>query len=864
MVPPPMSLQDIQIGVVEHRDKFASLGRGGGEMVVGPLLEALERQWDGPWHFSTYYLHGAERWNRLRKEHSGHQEFVGRLFTRLLVMDYDRPKVSEKKNPWNSQDEVDDALLLLETAGLWPAVSYVTRHGLRLIYLLDEPVPVTESEHLYRILLARLAEAGLESDDSTSDWTRFFALPYITTGSWDADKTIWTPERKAWDNPFIAGSVIVTESAVMDVRSLRSQRLAPNLIAITDGRPTVQESQRLLFGDQGKQTEFTKAAKKLLKNNAYVDVVFGNGPAPFPPGERNTSIFRMVGSVLMRLWGKIDGMTPQHVYGLLEPCLLGLEKDSCEVMWEQLCRTWEKLHNEAEIQRVSDAEVMARMVEGFREQATRSGASLARMANRLEETEEQFVRRHLILTRDRQFYLMGADGYYRTTPTAREGMIATILGAGLGSIYGTNTTDGAEVPVDQVLRRSCISIDRVDGALGLPRNKGELFGLDSGELGLRVPTHYLVDEEPRFVEEVDEFFRLFAGRNYDRLMDWLGHAQNLHAPICALSISGSKATGKSFLGDLLSARFGPGGKNSESVLTGAWNDGLMRNPVVHADEGIGETTNAKRIDQMLRLTVTGGAMEIRQRRTDSRTCEVYPRLLITANDLDALHTALGKRVLEEQSRDALLSRMLHIEACPEAGEYLAERGGRAFTEKWIKGEALALKHLAHLFATRDQPSRFSSDGRLLVDGSSDRYGDTGVETIDGVLRDSPARSAILAAICEAVRKIATGQAQTCIAVENGVVRTTAQALSSFMAFQNFGTQIPTQHSLSRALPSVAIRDPRVSGRPREWVIDLGGLSQFAEDQGYPVKVVERIHLFMQQLTESTDPCKAAVQRFFHE
>lgn len=824
-------------------------------MVCGPLSEALEKQWDAPTHFSTYYVTGADEWHRMRKVHSSDKDLIGRLFTEMLVMDYDRPKLPNKenpqsplKNPWTSQDDIDDMLVKLDASPLWPSILYVTKHGLRLIYLLDEPVPVTQSEHLYRVMLGQLADIGIQSDDSTVDWTRFFALPYITTGDWkpetdDEGKPLrreWIPGDKSWENPFVAGSLIITDSRV-SVRALRAKKEAPNILVLEGDKPDLLVSQTLVAGENGAQTEFYKKAKKLLANNAFVDIVFSNHAAPFDAGKRNTSIFKMVGSITTRLWGKIEGMTVEHLFALMEPCLRNLETDSCDVMWEQLCRTWEGFHNREEVKRIDVAEAERVMLEGFRDQLAMGGLSLEREAKKLGETERGFMRRFLILTINKLFYLMGLTGKYRTSPIGREGLCTAVSGMGLDDVYGMFSSDGSEVSLDTVLRRSCSSLNRLEGRLGLGKNEGELSGFASGELVLTTPTYYLREIAPEFSQDVDTFLRKFAGRNYGRLIDWLGHAQDVHRPICALSISGAGETGKSFLGDLMGHRFGPGGKSDESVLTSQWNDGLMRNPVIHADEGLsGSAQNVKRIDQMLRLTVTGGSMEIRQRRMDSRTMEVYPRLIITANDLDALRTALGSKLLEQDSRDALMTRMLHIEAQPEAAKWLADMGGRTFTETWIKGEGVALKHLAHLFETRDQPSIYAGSGRLLVMGSDEKYGDTGAKTITEAFDESPLQSLMLQALCMAMSKIATGQAQSAVVVDGPWVKTTASRLHGYIELTSFGHKLPSLHSIGRSMRTVASRMHGKKKGPRVWLVCLERLAKFADEIGAEEKVCDKI------------------------
>ena len=841
-------LKSLSVGVLPHRDRFASYGRNGQEMVVGPLLEALEKEWELPVHFATYTLHGAEQWHRFRKVHATDPEFVGRLHTQMLVMDYDRPKLGNEKNPWNSQDEIDAVLELLADADLWPTVSYVTPHGMRMINVLDEQVPVLEGEHLYRILLDQLAEAGIESDDSTKDWTRVFALPYIRKGYWEDDeKSAWVPGDATWESPFVADSVCYTPEALLPARQLRSRRPQPNLIAIDSAKPDSQEAQALLYGDNARHTQFFKRARELLKHNAFVDIVFGEGTAPFPPGKQNDSIFRMVGSLTLRLWNKIEGMTPEHLYALMAPCLRGLAPDACDVMWEQLCRTWEKLHNSAELQRVSDEETERIMLEGFREQAASEGVMLDRKAAQLEEQPVEFMRRHMILQSGKgAYHLMTPTGYYRTSPVTREGLVTAVMDMGLGNIYGLNASDGAEIPLDALLRRSCSTLARVDGCLGLQRNRGVLRGLEIGDLALDIPTHYLIEHEPLFVRDVDTFLRLLAGADYERLEDWLGHAQDIYNPICALSLSGPSGTGKSLLGDILAARFGPGGKNSESVLTGTWNDGLMRNPVIHADEGISTNSQIKRVDQMLRLIVTGGPMEIRQRRIDSRTVEVYPRLIITANDLEALQTALGNRVMEADSVDAITRRMLHMEAQPDAEGFFASKGGRAMTNNWVKGEALAVRHLAWIYQNRKQPSKYTGDGRLLVEGSTPRHADSGAFTIRQALRENPQRTELMTALCRAVECEARGQKQQAYWIDDGnhQMMTNPNRMHTFMEARAFGTKVMPLHTLSRAMNAVASRGHRPKGGSRVWVVDLPDLMSFAEDIGATDEVLKTITRMM--------------------
>lgn len=762
-----MSPLEVGVALVPHRG-FPSMSKGGQPMPVVPLRVAIETHFEEDAHFVGYHVEDADgrvepEWPRLRKRGNDLRslEQQGRqVFASLLAFDYDRPKKDGAKQPWESPEEPAEILERLIEAGLLPTVFYSTKHGARLVYVLDTPVPVARAEEAYRVMLGILQRAGVACDTGTADWSRLFRLPYVTpegaTPLWE-ESFIWheTFEGELLSIDWVLGKTEEVERLDLEGSECPERSLCDDMLeAVTaDGKVV--------------QTDLVRQAKKRLQGSPHFDIIFHRSMPPWVEGERNTGLWKLVGHVVARLWGGIEDLTHVHVFALLRPIAERMPPSDddptpyVDKLWDMVCRTWEKRHEDVRFERLSFEQEAERALVGFREQARADGKSLEIVAAKLGATETDVMRDHLIaVASSNEVYLLDRDGYYTTQPVGTLGLHGAIRAIGAPKLYDMLDERGELVPADALIRRHGFAIAQVRQEVGA--ENGYLRDLESPTPTLVLPSYHLIHEpNPEFVREVDLWLRALAGDEYERLVDWLAFAQQADRPICALSLVGGSNAGKTFLAELLGARFGPGKKNGDAAMT-QYNAGIAANPVIHVDEGVAFFKgNSKAPDELLRTYITGGNLELNQKYMRPRVAEAYPRLVIAANNVDALRTAIGWRDLDNDSYAALTSRILHIQVCGhEAATYLKGIGGRKATDNWMKGERLALRHLAWLYENRPAVSRWAGSRRLLVEGVSASPDSAGSRLIESMRWASPQSEAVIRVVLRATRFKKTTGAQT--------------------------------------------------------------------------------------------------------
>lgn len=667
--------------------------------------EALTKHYPTPALAVGYSVVGEPRTPRLAKRDERQiAKMGGEVLVHTLMIDYDLPKVDGQKVPWTDPDAAWDVLAkLTDSPGLWPTAFYTTKHGARLVYVLSHMLSPQDSEHVYKNLIDELRKLGIESDENTKDWTRMFVLPYVTKDDGE----------KLWENETIWVETFPDHTLNPDLLMGQAAREFEPCI-IDSYKPDARRCDILLRKD-GKATAMHRIAKKKLDSNDFLVYLFDNGATcDFPAGERDTRINAMAWSVVRGLYGKkgLQEMGPEFPYAVMRHGVSQMprdeddpDKDWTDTLWEKTCRIWESMVDEAEMERLDVAELEEEVLVGFKKQLMRDNANIRELMVRYDiETEVGFMKRHMILQSKGEIYMLGRDGFYQTRPVHPMGMHGQAESQGLGSLYGL-LQFGERVSEVDLRREYGITVHQIEGRLGLDR--GQIAGLGTECVRLQIPTYYVRPLEPLFVPQVDQWLKALAGDYYERLTDWIGHAQQVDRPICALSLTGGPGAGKTFLAELMGERFGPGGKNAEQVF-GKWNIGLRDNPVINLDEHI----TGPSIDGKFREYVTGGNLMLSQRNVDERSYEVYPRVIVTANNLEALTHIVASRDLDDESHRALVERILHIQVDEEAKEMVR----REETENWIRGDRLALRHFAWLYENRAQPSQWQGSGRFLVEG----------------------------------------------------------------------------------------------------------------------------------------------------
>lgn len=799
----------MRVAIIPHRKHPAGQGR----LEVLPLTEAIERGWENEAGFVTYITVEEETWPRLAKPMlKPIRQAGGTVLVTCLVLDYDRHAEDGAKLPWQDDGtEAWEVMVQVEQADLpWPRWFYTTKHGLRLVYELAKPMSPEDSERAYQALLDLFEERGIPMDRATGDWTRLFFLPYIEKDGENLADLDFVFHEEFEPEP-LDGHQLLADSLVKPVQH----------VSLDGERPDAEEADAMLaVSGSNAHTEFFKRAKKLLAKSPDAPYLFENQRPPCEPGERDDWILRFVGRVMTRLWTKIEGLTAEQCYALMRPAVALIEageKDPCEALWDKVQRTWEKKHEHNEIVRVSFEEKQARIVAGFEQQCRRCDVSLQALADTHSMTPFDYVRQHLIVKGGGQgVFLMQADGTYIPRRLDQSAMFNRINGMGLAEVYGLHNAEGLLRSDREVVQLRGTGISHVVGELGL--HSAELRDIGKPTMHLAVPTYHLRNDlQPMFVKNVDTFLRKLAGENYERLADWIGHALDIYKPICALSIAGPPGAGKSLLGEVLGACFGPGEKNAHQVLTSDWNTGLRDNPVLHIDEGL---PAGKKVDELLRVYVSGGNIPITQKRVDAVTCEIYPRLVITANDLDALRDAVSSRDLGDAAHEALATRVLHLDAHVDAADWFAAVGGRKLTENWVQGDSLAVRHFLWLHQNRNRPSDWAGGGRFLVEG------DREAQEVQEFRYQTDAAQLVLKAIVEGLRN------KTALVTINGnEVTTTSSAVHNYLG-QGWDTKISIQ-KVGRVLTKLAVvGERRIPGsRIRCYSLKLDVLAQFAIEHG---------------------------------
>ncbi len=772
---------DLRVGIIPHVRAFKSLGRAlkAGEspkyLDRMTLAEALKTRFESPALFCSYYVDGEEKLPRLAKQDERFiQSKGGQVFISCLSVDYDRPKVDGKKSPWDNEQGPWDLLAKLgDTDELWPTVFYSTKHGARLIYVLKRAITPHEAGLAYAKLLERLRELGIEGDENTKDWTRLFVLPFVT--KWElneAGETIGT--EKLWENDTIFCEIF--QDAILDPDTLLSGGKAFEPCLEEGEMPPVQTCDKLLWRD-GVMTPGHKRAKELLKNNSFGAYLFDGHACDFEEGQRDSKINLMVWTVVRSLFDRkgMEEIGPSFPYAVMQRGIAQMapdadepEKDWSAVLWDKTCRIWEQTVDEAELLTLSDEEVEKQALAGWKDQLRQDGISVqGLMAKTGIKTEVALMKRHLILLSKADCYLLDQTGQYRPRPTASVGLHGAIEGMGLGRLYGLEQF-GIRLKESELKRECGYPVDMVSGKLG--QEKARIVGLGTDYVTLLVPTYSLRPMDPMFIHEVDTWLRAFAGENYERLIDWIGHCQDVPKPICALSLTGPAGAGKTFLAELVGALFGPGEKNNESVFS-QWNFNLRDNPVIHIDEDL-DSLKGQRVDGKFRTFVTGGNLTLSQRNVDERSYEVYPRIIVAANELEALHAIVASRDLSGASHDALSQRILHIEVREEAAALL----DRDSTGNWITEDKLALHHFAWLYENRTRPSKWAGTGRFVVEG--DRHSE--------MLQEAQFTSPIIEAVQRTLIKAAesSGNSGDGIQIVQDAVQASAMRVSEIMSMHS--------------------------------------------------------------------------------
>jgi hypothetical protein len=825
-----------------------------------PLSEALARDWEEDAHLVTYALvdeDGEEGFARVSKSSPLPAQLAarrGRVECRLVCLDWDTPGHVDWASPedpltwvaraWEAAAEHDVPL---------PTVWYTTLHGCRLVYVLEAPVSGPEASDIARGLAARWAPAGFGMDARClNDWTRLFRLP----GACRADTGESFRSSPAY--------YILEDGPTLD--PLRAPRIqsgdprAPTVAAVPYDAPipTPEECEALLKAPTGKggrlvMSEFSRVARRMLRGRESFPVCFEShamDEARLAEGW-NPAVLYYAGQVVAMLAVE-EVATPEGCFALLRPALEQLTardedggQDWCHVGWSMVCRMWAqeeaKLATEAadrERRAEDGAQVTEKIVADLRKDL---GGEVP------EDPEEarKWLTRRMIATDGKRHYVMRSDGGYNVAAVSDAALIPMIRELGMEETIPTRQLRGHALvwrsPKD-ILAECAVPIVSVRCSVREPCSR--IVG-EQGELELRVPIHRLNPAvQPRFDERVDEWLRCLFGGMADEGLEWLSHCLDVKAPICSLALWGSESAGKGMLVNGIAECFKSERFNDGRAMD-RFNIGLLYSPIIWCDEGLpvvrgmGGTT-----DEVFRNLVAGGAVQVEGKMRDAISADIYPRLVLTANQEDVLSSLLGRRELSPESVRAIERRILSIRVPRDARVLLEAKGNRRYTAGWVAGEGpsdyVVAGHIMFLHHTR-RPARGSSD-RFLVEGQ------TGTEIVRLVQRESPAWQACLRAVNKIVQvpgadgaHFADGRVWVTVAVVTNFIEALQLGHSRDVNLRTVGRALRDMRVRRDEGDDVPVTQPLNAPRKARWIeLDLDMLHEVFMEYGLPVEPVKKL------------------------
>lgn len=758
-----------RVGVIAHEAvpgiySLAEVRANPRAMEVLPLDEALRKHWITGALVTSYTVAGERLWPRLNKRGTVATELEkggSPVRSVLFCFDYDRPKVGGVKSPWVARSEVNDVLAKLRSAPI-PTAFYVTRHGLRLVYALAEPLPPIQAERFYCGMLRFFKEkCGVEFDPQCFNWDRLIRLPYITLPGPSPEESVRT-----WEVPVVADSLMIFPDQRLDVlRSGIAPVDVPNeppsaMDYLRSARPPEDEVASLIEyvdGSAGKlrHTAFATRMKRRLRSKDYFGAIYGDEPLPCPDG-RDNGILRAVSSLVRTVMDTEPGSSPRHVFALLMRAVTRLEDDEQEpdkswldVLWEKTERMWAIEAGKRNYQAAEEMSFTERIVDGYRQAMLEQGIDIDEAAKKAGfEAVLDYVQRNSIATNGRFHYVLLPSGRFSDQPSTSPTLVADIHAASMSTFYPlfeVSPTGAERQRSPQSLIDVCgVSFQRIDGIVGALHSR--IVHRSPVERVLEIPLYRLNEELLEFAEpngQVAEWLAKAFGNQADRVEEWIAHSLDFHHGICALSIIGPPNTGKTLFAEILARCLHNPRKNDGRVF-GRFNAALMQSPIVHVDEGVESMTGGagRSFDETFRAMTTGGQMTLEEKNQPTVTACLYPRLILTANGVNIIEALVGRRDLSADSRAALEERVLMVRARSMAQTFFRDRGTAWVTQHFFGNDMAAPRHFMWLYQNRKKPS----GRRLLVEG------DSGTEVFYDLSLATPVAQAIVRAICEMVQR----------------------------------------------------------------------------------------------------------------
>lgn len=629
-----------------------------------PLPEAIERRWNVDAHILGYTdLAGLRekppRWHRYSQGVLADEERAEGLFLGAVFADVDR----NPHTPWRTPGEAKEATAAV--FALYPdaCAVYSTRSGVRVVWQLEELVPIRHATWWLRQWHAQaarqdLAPLGLKYDLSCAEWTRCFRLPHVVRDGEESNPAVlvrvgrrlaWTPEGEP----------------VVEV-----------------GHPTAEAGPEPTGGAAPRDwAAWIRQGSIAGKYQAMLAEGRPFGPPDVEAGTRNTQLLSLVHSLAAQLWRR-GSLTPEDLYHVVAPSV------------------------KAELRRDPGAPGTAdlwRMCQTAAAKEQERGAAVQSVA------PVDGAPPPLVSYRNAGFVYDNEAGTYRGPLVGSD--LFLMLRDVLPNVP-RNKGPANLRKITEILDSHAVRAENVE--LHYPGVRMGIAWVPGGKIA-RVQ----VIEQPTVAPQEDplvaRWLSLLFRENGDKALDWLATVADLGRPTCTLYMQGPPGAGKGMLVAGVAALWGRTPIAFRDAV-GKFTDPLLRSPIVLLDEHAAMDRAESGAFRSL-----GGE---RVHRIESKGLPVLelhgcPRVMVASNGDGALDIAGGEHGTDDL--DAIISRILHLNVSGMASAWLAEQGGMEFTHDWVfdghGAPGRIARHVAWLAANR-QVKRGS---RFLVEGVEGRY-----------------------------------------------------------------------------------------------------------------------------------------------
>lgn len=661
---------------------------------------------------------------------------------------------------------------------------YRTPHGMRLIFIPPEPIPILCADGVIAWFHDQLTNHNVPVDEATKDWTRLFKAP----------------KAKGRDLPFDYSNLAPILADDFLPRN-RWTEVDPATFAKATLNAKQPSAQTVLGA------KLTRAETKLIKDKALSNHIYA-GSLAAPEGERHSYVLKAA----IQIVRDTDSTTPHLAYKMLAQSLDSLNAGAGREM--DLDELW-RICNWACAQVVGSKEAVAQ----------RANDSLEALAECM--GVEPFVARQcVILDTGAQFYVWDevAEDYSPAYKASRQLLPALHRHApSLGMHFEKQITVLSELSshVSQVVKSYLV--DRAE--------------YDPAKYKLTLPAKRIDPTlTPRYHREVHEWLSRLAPDEElrERFFDWLAVFPDLSLPICALYIDGPASIGKGLLAHALSRLWAVPAPTKYDELLKGFNPKLAECPLIWADESVPHDAFGHDDSGIFRRLVGNPNFRVEAKYQDATDLHGYMRVLMTANnpgafsirenlslkDLEAVRLRLGYLQLKEDADGGCPPRDYLEDLANERGA----RTVRDVTQAWID-DGLVAEHVLWLAETRDVDygSRFAVPGweSTLTRDLATSHGVTGV---------------VVTTLVEAV--ISGRQWQSVRWFGGGVYVNYPGLPGEWKQIKQHSNRRPPydEHILSAlsALSKgeqVKLPDTVGTGEKRYWVIESGELARVAQRKG---------------------------------